>query len=65
MIATTGSGTELCIGDAAYTRAIWEHAKVSSRLPDGQAADVEVWYRTLTDLKAHSPAKVHFCHDAS
>ena len=62
VIATTALGTELFIGDAAYTRTIWRSAD-TSRLPDGQAADVDSWERTLTDLRALAPARVHFCHD--
>jgi N-acyl homoserine lactone hydrolase len=62
VIATTDAGTELFIGDAAYTRAIWEHAG-ARRLPDGQAADIALWRATLTGLKALEPARIHFCHD--
>ncbi|MFI5284883.1 MAG: MBL fold metallo-hydrolase [Candidatus Dormibacteria bacterium] len=62
VIATTGLGTELFIGDAAYTRAIWNHADMS-RLPDGQADDVDAWHRSLSNLKSLEPARVHFCHD--
>ena len=63
VVATTDLGTELFIGDAAYTRRIWE-SPVGGKLPDGQAADIDAWRRTLTDLKALAPQKVHFCHDA-
>jgi N-acyl homoserine lactone hydrolase len=62
VVATTQAGTELFIGDAAYTRAVWNHAD-SANLPDGQAADIETWHRSLTSLRALEPAKVHFCHD--
>jgi N-acyl homoserine lactone hydrolase len=65
VIATTPSGTELFIGDAAYTRAIWDHASVSSKLPSGQAADTDSWHQTLASLRARQPGKIHFCHDAS
>ena len=65
VIATTPSGTELFIGDAAYTRAIWDHASVSSKLPSGQAADTDSWHQTLASLRARQPEKIHFCHDAS
>jgi N-acyl homoserine lactone hydrolase len=65
VIATTDSGTELFIGDAAYTRAVWNHATATSELPPGQAEDVDVWHRTLASLRARSPAKIHFCHDDS
>jgi N-acyl homoserine lactone hydrolase len=62
VVATTDAGTELFIGDAAYTRVVWEHAG-ARRLPDGQAADLETWRSTLTGLKALAPARIHFCHD--
>jgi N-acyl homoserine lactone hydrolase len=65
VIATTEVGTELFIGDAAYTRAVWERATESSKLPPGQAADTESWYHTLNDLRARAPARIHFCHDGS
>jgi N-acyl homoserine lactone hydrolase len=62
VVATTEAGTELFIGDAAYTRAVWSHTD-RANLPDGQAADIDVWHRSLTNLRALEPAKVHFCHD--
>jgi N-acyl homoserine lactone hydrolase len=62
VVATTAAGTELFIGDAAYTRVVWEHAGAKA-LPDGQAADFDTWRATLTDLKALAPARIHFCHD--
>jgi N-acyl homoserine lactone hydrolase len=63
VVATTSSGTELFIGDAAYTRAIWTRFPALSTLPDGQSADDVAWHRTLTSLKDMAPAKIHFCHD--
>jgi N-acyl homoserine lactone hydrolase len=65
VIATTPSGTELFIGDAAYTRAVWDRATTSSTLPPGQAEDIDVWHRTLAGLRSRSPGKIHFCHDTS
>jgi N-acyl homoserine lactone hydrolase len=62
VIATTDAGTELFIGDAAYTRAVWEH-EGARKLPEGQAADLDAWRSTLTELKALTPARIHFCHD--
>jgi N-acyl homoserine lactone hydrolase len=62
VVATTAAGTELFIGDAAYTRAVWESDGLR-RLPEGQAADVDAWRGTLANLKALAPARVHFCHD--
>jgi N-acyl homoserine lactone hydrolase len=62
VVATTELGTELFVGDAAYTRAVWETAGARG-LPDGQAADVDAWHSTLTNLKALAPERLHFCHD--
>jgi N-acyl homoserine lactone hydrolase len=62
VIATTELGTELFIGDAAYTRRIYESSGMG-KLPDGQASDLDVWRATLTDLKALEPQRLHFCHD--
>lgn len=62
VIATTELGTELFIGDAAYTRAIWNHPDMAT-LPDGQAADDGAWHHSLATLKGLEPARIHFCHD--
>ena len=62
VVATTAAGTELFIGDAAYTRAVWASDGLR-RLPEGQAADIDAWRGTLANLKALAPARVHFCHD--
>ncbi len=64
VIATTASGTELFIGDAAYSRATWDHASPSSKLASGQAADRDSWNRTIADLRGRNPERVHFCHDS-
>lgn len=62
VVATTRVGTELFIGDAAYTRAVWNHPDPSN-LPEGQAADIEAWQGSLAGLRALAPASVRFCHD--
>jgi glyoxylase-like metal-dependent hydrolase (beta-lactamase superfamily II) len=62
VVATTELGIELFIGDAAYTRRIYESSGMG-KLPDGQASDIDVWRGTLSDLKALEPQRVHFCHD--
>ena len=62
VVATTELGIELFIGDAAYTRRIYESSGMGN-LPDGQAADLDAWRGTLTDLKALEPQRLHFCHD--
>jgi len=65
VVATSDSGVDLFIGDAAYTRAVWDRGPGISKLPPGQAADVDAWRLSLESLKARAPARVHFCHDAS
>jgi N-acyl homoserine lactone hydrolase len=60
--ASTELGTEIFTGDAAYTRAIWNHPD-NPNLPDGQAPDADAWHDSLAALKALEPARVHFCHD--
>jgi N-acyl homoserine lactone hydrolase len=62
VVATTELGIELFIGDAAYTRRIYESSGLG-KLPDGQASNLDVWRGTLTDLKALEPQRLHFCHD--
>ena len=46
VIATTGAGIDLFIGDAAYTRAIWDRGPDVTRLPPGQASDGDAWRRS-------------------
>jgi len=65
VVATTSTGVDLFIGDAAYTRAIWDRGPGISKLPPGQAADVDSWRRSFERLKARDPGRVHFCHDDS
>ena len=57
VVATTESGTELFIGDAAYTRAVWDHASESSKLPSGQAADLRSGVGPSPIYEARKPAK--------
>jgi N-acyl homoserine lactone hydrolase len=64
VIATTGRGVEVCVGDAAFTRAVWT-APDDAALPPGQADDADAWHRSLSALRALRPNQVHFCHDAS
>lgn len=65
VLAHTDKGVELFIGDAAYTRRVWDEGADASKLPPGQAEDLEPWRRSLRDLRDRNPARVHFCHDAS
>ena len=54
-------GRSLLIGDAAYTSHVY--SRPDEPLPEGQAANVDDWRRSLERLKASEPAAVHFCHD--
>jgi N-acyl homoserine lactone hydrolase len=65
VVATTHAGVDLFVGDAAYTRAIWERGPALTKLPPGQAADADSWRQSLAGLKARTPERVHFCHDDS
>jgi N-acyl homoserine lactone hydrolase len=55
-------GSEVLIGDAAYTRRIWANPD-SRRLPDGQAEDRPAWRRSIDLIGDLRPRRVHFCHD--
>ena len=52
------------IGDAAFRRTVWD-SPGAEQLDPGQAEDVETWRHSLEQLRALTPARVHFCHDAS
>jgi len=64
VLADTERGTELFVGDAAFRRTVWD-SPGAEQLAPGQAEDVESWRRSLERLRALTPARVHFCHDAS
>ena len=64
VLVDTERGTELFIGDAAFRRTVWE-SPGAEQLDPGQAEDVETWRHSLQQLRALTPARVHFCHDAS
>ena len=54
---------EVFVGDAAYTRRIWDTGDAMHTLPPGQAEDIDAWRTSLRDLRHREPARVHFCHD--
>jgi N-acyl homoserine lactone hydrolase len=56
------NGTEVLIGDAAYTQRLYSDPSLVDRVP-GQAADVPAWHASLERVRALGAAKVHFCHD--
>ena len=57
-------GTELLIGDAAYTPVEYG-ASVDRKLPPGQAADLDSWHASIRRLHTMKPSRVHFCHDTA
>jgi N-acyl homoserine lactone hydrolase len=57
------SGTDLLIGDAAYTKVIYAKPDHGERV-SGQAADVDAWRDSLARLRALTPERIHYCHDA-
>src|SRR5450432_2694145 len=56
-----GGGTDVLIGDAAYTPCQYA-GPADEDLPDGQAADVQSWRDSLQLIRSMTPARVHFCH---
>jgi N-acyl homoserine lactone hydrolase len=60
LVAGGDGGSDLLIGDAAYTPRQW--APEPGRLPDGQAEDEAAWQASVARMRALDPARVHFCH---
>jgi N-acyl homoserine lactone hydrolase len=56
------NGTDVLIGDAAYTPALYTDPGLVDKVP-GQAADVGAWRSSLDRVRALGPSEVHFCHD--
>ena len=65
VVARTERGVELFVGDAAYTRSVWDADGETTKLPPGQAEDIDAWRSSLRGLREINPARVHFCHDMS
>jgi N-acyl homoserine lactone hydrolase len=57
-------GTNVLIGDAAYTSALYANPSLVAKVP-GQATDLESWHGSLERVRELAPAQVHFCHDTS
>jgi N-acyl homoserine lactone hydrolase len=64
VVVSQPDGTEVFVGDAAFTRAIWR-AENAAPLPPGQAEDLLAWRHSLQGLRDLTPTSVHFCHDTS
>ena len=61
VVVTTADGTDLLIGDAAYTPYTYA-GPPDDRLPRGQAADPVAWRQSLHRIKSAEATRVHFCH---
>jgi N-acyl homoserine lactone hydrolase len=65
VVVSTGDGdTDVLIGDAAYTSALYQ-GPVDQKLPPGQAADEVSWRDSIGRLRTMGAARVHFCHDTA
>ena len=64
VIVSQPGGEDLFIGDAAYTKDVFENFE---QLPverlTGQAADVDTWRESLRRVNSMAPEAIHFCHD--
>jgi N-acyl homoserine lactone hydrolase len=57
-------GEQLFIGDAAYTKDIFESFEdLNVEKVVGQAADATAWRESLRRVRDRNPEAVHFCHD--
>lgn len=53
------NGSDLLIGDAAYTPTVYKDA---APLLPGQAADEAAWRSSLSRMRELATERVHFCH---
>jgi len=64
VLVESGDGqSDLLIGDAAYSPRQYAEPERDD-IPEGQAADLGTWRRSLQLLKSVEPGRVHFCHDS-
>jgi N-acyl homoserine lactone hydrolase len=57
-------GEQLFIGDAAYTKDIFDGFEdLQVERVTGQAADATAWRESLRRIRDRNPEAVHFCHD--
>jgi N-acyl homoserine lactone hydrolase len=64
VVSTGDDASEVLIGDAAYTSALYQ-GPADQKLPPGQAADETSWHDSIGRLRGMQPARVHFCHDTA
>lgn len=62
VLVATADGTDVLIGDAAYT-SLQYPGPADAELPPGQASDPVAWRNSLARIRSMDPARVHFCHD--
>ena len=62
VLVSTDEGSEVLLGDAAYTARQFSGPPV---LPDGQASDRAAWDASLARIKSSGAARFHFCHDTA
>jgi N-acyl homoserine lactone hydrolase len=64
VVVTQADGEDLFIGDAAYTKDIFENFEgLQVERLTGQAADPDAWRESLRRVTSLAPGAVHFCHD--
>jgi N-acyl homoserine lactone hydrolase len=61
VLMRSDGGSDLLIGDAAYTPRQYTQP-ADADLPPGQAADVESWHDSVRRIQSLGPERVHFCH---
>jgi N-acyl homoserine lactone hydrolase len=64
VVSTPDGRTDVLIGDAAYTSALYQ-GPADQKLPPGQAADLVSWRESIGRLHTMEPTRVHFCHDTA
>ena len=62
LVRSADGGSDVLIGDAAYTPRQYLRSATDDDLPPGQASDVASWRDSLQRIKSADPARVHFCH---
>jgi N-acyl homoserine lactone hydrolase len=62
LVRSADGGSDVLIGDAAYTPRQYLRSATEDDLPPGQASDVASWRDSLQRIKSADPARVHFCH---